>query len=178
MALDPLSEWGKALDNLPRTGDIAAGCLNFATAIAGLTDKVQAGDDGQAGILTFNKAIFAVQLQALAPTGTDSWTTIVATSWLAAMTASVITPGTVSKPVWAASEGKDTETLATAAGTISNLSAASAFLETALKATKPALTSQAVAKAFRDATLMLQFTVIGKAPGTPPSPVPLTETAK
>jgi len=188
--LDPLSTWTSTLKALPSVDSQSTGAQNFAQALGDLMNKVQGGATGSPGIFAFAVPIMKAQLMTLTPTGGPEWATKLATGWQTACTASIITPGTVSNPAWTAS-GVDVLTLPTAAATITTISAAGAALSSSLSAVaqifqasnpdpgEVANAPEKMAKAFRDATLLFQFTCIGLvlAPPAPPFPLPLPVSA-
>jgi hypothetical protein len=180
--LDPLSTWTNALLSLPPDSSSSAGIINFVAAIATLMNKIQAGPTGTPGIFTLNQSVFISNLSGLTPTGTNSWVNTLANAWNAAVSASVITPDTVTAIVWTAS-GVDTLTSPSATTTIVSLSTAYATLVSELMAIAtlfltPGITysqvssyPQPLAQAFRDATLAFEFNCIGVE--SPSTPVPI-----
>lgn len=180
--LKPLATWAERFANIPPTDSPSKGSLAFATVLGGLMNDVQGGPTGSPGIFTFAAPVFANGLSSLSPSGGTGWVSTLSQAWMSACQASVITPGTVTNPAWAAS-GVDVATSPSAASTIGTISAATALLKSGLmevaelfqqKNPDPALVLKApenMAKAFRNGTLAFVFTCIGLAPGLPPFPV-------
>jgi hypothetical protein len=181
--LDPLSTWTDKIKALPSVKDPVTGVTNFVAAISSLTNKVQAGPTGQVGIFVMDQPTFIAQLSSLSPF-TPTWSVIMATAWQASVLASVIVPNTVTDPLWTSSN-TDSNTLPAAAATIITIPAAFASLTSDLAAissyflTQPTDSKQiqakhpeAMAKAFRDATLQFQFNCIGLVSAIVPIPTP------
>lgn len=174
MAVLGLSGWTSRLNQIPKIASATAADINFADAIGDLTDPLEV-IGGTPGIILFARPIFATALDAMTPSAGMAWASIMANAWQSALAASVITPGTVSDPAWVGSGNSDVDTLPIGASTIINLAAAMASLQSALLTSQPAIGCDDFAKAFRDATLMLQFQVIGKGPPPPLPQIPLVK---
>jgi hypothetical protein len=176
--LADLQAWQDRLMQMSPAKDPISGALNLANFCGDMIDNVQASG-GHTGIFKFNRPLFTATLAAsFAPTASPSvWATEISVAWQAAVSASIITPGTVTNPAWLISF-VDVNTLPIGASTIITLSIATNTLKNALVTSQSTFTnsvpdgSKAFAKAFRDATLMFKFLCIGIA-GTPVSPVPL-----
>ena len=174
MAVLPVTGWKARLDQLRPDINFEPAITEFARAIGELTDQLNVAG-GTASVITFNQPIFKTNLMTLAPTMSyTSWAIIIANAWFLAMNAAAITPSTVTDPTWIGSGFKDTITHTTGASVIQNLSSAKTLLEAELIATMAEHNSTLdFSKAFRDATLMLMFQVIGLGPAPIFPPIPL-----
>lgn len=174
MAVLDLDGWTARIQITENVSSTSEGDTNFSNAIGDLTDPLNV-IGGAPGVLTFARSIFKVQLDSLVPTASTSWAALMAAAWGTAITASVITPGTVTDPAWSGSGNKDTVTLTTGAAVITNIAAAQASLQASLLAIDPSDSNRAMAKAFRDATLTLLLTCIGLGPPPPLPPIPIVK---
>lgn len=155
------------------------GVTSFVGVIADFMNQVQGGSTGMPGIFTLNNAILIPLLVAMPPVADNSWIQVFATAMETAITASIITPGTVMNPIWLGSGSLDVMTLPTAAATITTISVAKATLISQLQnATAGNNPAVPFATAISQATLQFIFTCIGL--GTPPglTPIPLPISAE
>lgn len=176
MSVQSSSGWNTKLTNTGITSTISAGAANFSAAIGSLTNDLQVNPGGSVGFITFDQATFTAALLPMAPVSSAAaGASVMSSAWMTAMSTSVISPSTVTNAAWTASS-TDVSTAPTGAAVFVNLSAAEASLFSALSAVQPANNAQAVADAFRNATLMLMALAVGLAlaPPGPPVPVPLT----
>ena len=162
-----------SLLSLSPTTVLPTGVAVFVGALADFMNQVQA-TGGTPGIFTFNNAIMISLLLPMPLAPDSSWIPGFVSAWTTAVTASIITPGTVSNPVWIGSGGFDAVTLPLAAATILTIPAAATLLTTGLGAV-PTSNDQtlAFATAIRNATLGFVFTCIGLGPPPPLTPIPL-----
>ncbi len=144
----------------------------FVKVIADFTAKAQGGPLGIPGIITFGNAAMASLLLAMPPVMDNSWIVPFANAWQAGILASIITPGTITNPIWIGST-VDVATLPSAAATILTLPAATAILISGLASVVPDSNAPLpLATAIRDATLALVFNAIGLGALEVPIPVP------
>jgi hypothetical protein len=159
---------------LPKAPDPLTGSMNFAGVIGNAMALIQAGATGTPGILTFNVSIFGNLTAAMPPDPIGVWGSLMAANWNTALLASIITPGTVTSPIWTASS-VDVATLPTAAATIITAPAAMAALSSKLSQVKADKTAPLpLAQAFHDAFGLLEFLCIGLTfVGPVPTPTPI-----
>src|ERR1019366_5170763 len=150
----------------------SAGAANFAAAIGTLTNVLQVTPGVSTGFITFDQATFAAALSGMSPEMEAAGAATMASAWQSAMSSSVIAPSTVTNLAWTSSN-TDVSTPALGSTVLINLAAATASLQSALAGAKSAQDASTIAKAFRDATLMLTPTVTGLVLALPAPPVPL-----
>lgn len=173
------SDFADSLAALAPTKDQSSGVDAFVTAISDFTNQLQAGPTGLPGILTFGNAAFKTALLTMQPVADNSWISNFANVWEAGINTSIITPGTVTEPVWIGSGGLDVATLPSATATITTIAAAKAVLISGLASVVPTSGKPIpLATALRNATLALTFTCIGL--GSPPTltPIPIPISAE
>ena len=167
-SVDSLSQ--NILD-LPVTTDTQVGMTNLVSVISSFMNQVQGGSTGNVGIFQLANALTIASLVTLQPVSDNSWIAGFADAMENGINGAIITPGTVTNPVWAGSGSLDIATLPTGVATITTISVAKAILigelEDATAQNNPAVP---FAKAISDATLAFVFTCIGLGP--PPSFVP------
>lgn len=175
--LDPASVLSANLKALAPSPIPIVGATNFVNTVCDYMEKVQAGSGGSPGILTMNRPIFISMMTSMLPVPDLSWVPNFVAAWLEAVSTGVITPGTVSNPVWIGSGGFDTNTLPSAAATITTLAAAATSLQSSLLSIVPDPTSPLpLANAINAATLEFTFLCIGLAspPAFTPIPIPFS----
>jgi hypothetical protein len=156
---------------IPLTGATA-----FVGVIADYMNQVEAHPGGSVGIFALANEIVIPLIVAMPPVSDNSWIPVFANALQAGILAAIITPGTVTNPLWLGSGTKDVATLPTGAATITTIPAATAALISAL-ASATAGNNPAIpfAQAINDCTLQFIFTCIGLGapPALPPIPIPL-----
>jgi hypothetical protein len=179
MAVEPLQTWKDELENLPKVAD-GSWSLNFANWYADMISGIEPDSSAltpSGFVFTFPVAIFASALSALSPT-TDAVAGITgfATAWETALLAStsVVGPGSFIPPATPA-----TTFSVVASSLIDPASIAAGKAKLLELVTAPpaadAQDSEFPIK-FREATLLLTFTVIGTnsdSPTTAPLTAPL-----
>ena len=176
MSMPGVDHLYKKLKACPPEKTAIAGWLNISIEIFNYMSQIQAGSTGAPGIILFNSAIFA-NLCATLPMDKDgsNFPGAIAKNWQSAMMASTITPGTVIDPgTWVTSTA-DIMTVPAVPATVTTLSAAVSTLESGLKNVKADKDApKAMAEAFHNAFLEMQFTCIGLGPppASPPIPKP------
>jgi|SRR5271165_3460469 len=165
--------------NLNPTSDEIEGITNFVTVIANYMNQVQGGPMGTPGIFMLDNAAMVAGLSSLMPVSDNSWVSTFTTAWQTACETAIITPGTVTNPIWTIS-AVDIATLPIGAATITTIPAAAEILMTALNNAKPdSAAPQTMADGFHDATLDFIFTCIGIAlVGIVPTPIPIPTQAE
>jgi hypothetical protein len=157
---------------LPTTLIPIVGATNFVGVVADFMNQVQAGSTGHAGIFTLNQAVIIATLFEFRPVSDNSWIEPFADIMATGITASIITSGTVTEPVWIGSGLLDTETLPAAASTITTIAEAKEQLITDLQNVVANNNSPApLAQAISDCTLKFVFLCIGLGP--PPTFIPI-----
>jgi hypothetical protein len=170
--LPTAESFANSLLALTPTTDPVEGITKFVQAVAAFTNQVQAGPTGTPGILTFGNAAMIAAILAMQPVQDSSWIAPFVNAWQSGILTSIIAPGTVTDAVWLGSGSLDTETLPSAAATITTIPAAAAVLTSELATIIPVAGAPIqFATAIRDATLALTFNCIGL--GTPPALVPI-----
>lgn len=174
MALPGVSSLKDDIKNLPPASLAPAGCMAFAGVIAKYMSNIQAGPFGTPGILVFNAPVFGSLLASMPPdpTGTAG-PALMATHWMTALSASIVTPGTVLHPSFTVSVA-DVLTIPSAAVTCVTAPVAMALLAKGLLAAQNDKNApEKVAQAYHDAISELQFLVIGLfLAGVVPTPLP------
>lgn len=160
---------------LSPTTNKVQGLTDLVGVIANYMNQVQGGPLGSPGIFTLNNAAMIALLTSLAPVNDSSWVAPFAAAFQAGSAAAIITPATVTNPVWIGSGTKDTVTLPVGAATIPTIAAAAALLQSALMSAQPdSEAPKPMAQGIHDATLAFIFTCVGLGPppALPPIPIP------
>lgn len=150
----------------------------FVGILANFINLVQAGPTGTPGILTFGNAAMITALLSMQPVDDNSWLNNFGNAFEAGLNSSVITPGTVTLPVWVGSS-VDVATSSSPTATILTIAASRALLISGLTTCQPTDSAPIeFATAFRNAALALEFNCIGL--GSPPTftPIPVTLNAE
>jgi len=164
---------------LSPTTNSTEGVTAFVGVVANFMDQVQAGPTGTPGIFTLNQSVMIPLILAMPPVSDDSWISNFVSAWQTSVSASTITPGTVTESVWVGSGGLDIATLPSAATTITTIAAAAATLESGLNLVGAASDQTLqLATAIRDATLAFVFNCIGLAAPPPLTPIPIPLSAE
>jgi hypothetical protein len=164
---------------LKPTKDSSQGIKAFVGVIADFMSKIQGGPLGTPGILTFGSSAMEAILMTMQPVSDSSWISKFADAFEAGLLTSIITPGTITNPVWLGSGGLDILTLPSGAATIITIPVAKALLVSGLASVGP--TSDAplpLATAIRNAALALVFLAIGLGPPPTFIPTPIPTSAQ
>lgn len=182
--LEPQQTWTDTLLALEPTPSRFVGIKQFADWVGDRTDLVQAGPAG-APLFTFNRPLFENLLMTtgFVPYNSAAWIPILTNAWEQAVKAGKIKPATTPDSVWDVSI-VDVLTVSAPSATIITIPAAKAVLTAGLQTATQGFTKlkkdqviygriDLFAKAFRDAALVFQFTLIGlKLAGIVPIPFP------
>jgi hypothetical protein len=161
--------------NLPPSEDPVQGVTNFVNAVADFMNQVQAGSGGTPGIFTYDNATAIALFLAMPPTPSNSWIPLFVNALASGVETGIITPGTVTNPIWTASI-VDAVTLPSPLATIPTLAVAEALLTEELATIVASQDApQPMAQALHDYVDAFVFITIGLvlAPPGPPIPVPL-----
>ncbi len=173
--LDPATSLKSDLLALSPTMIPIVGITNFVGVIANYMNTVQGGSMGTPGIFTLNNPAMIAGLSALVPVNDNSWIVPFTLAFQAACLAAVITPATVTNPVWIGSGSLDVATLPIGAATITTIPVAVVDLTAKLMSAQPDSTAPlTMSEGVHDATLDFIFTCIGLAapPALTPIPIP------
>lgn len=173
--LPPVSVLSANLMALAPSPIQAVAVMNFVDVVCDYIDMVQASPLGSPGILTTNRPIFAQTLQMQMPVPGPAWISNFVLAFQQGVSLGIITPGTVTNPVWLGS-GVDVLTLPTPIATIVTLELATSLLQVGLLNVSAAPGApMPLAQAISDAVMAFSFLCIGLGPppAFPPIPLPL-----
>lgn len=160
---------------LPTTTSALTGMTNFVGVISAFMNQVQGGPLGTPGIFTLGNPAMIALLAAMPPVADNSWIVSFANAMETGILTGLITPATVTNPVWLGSGTKDTVTLPTPVATITTIALAKATLIAELaSATASNNPPVPFAQAIKDCTMAFIFTCIGLGPPPTflPTPIP------
>lgn len=125
--LPPAQTLANEILALPASPIPLTGITAFVGVITSYMANVQGGPTGLPGIFTLNSALVIAAMTAMKPVTDNSWISSFADAMEDGIVAAIITPGTVTEPVWVTSV-TDVSTLPLGASTITTIAAAKAKL--------------------------------------------------